>query len=381
MKKTIVHIIDSLCIGGRENIIIDICNNLNKDKYSVFIITLCNDDNIGASKLEKSVILLPLPFPLKSIDRANTFMSFFLVKNKLTKLIKEINPDIIHTHSYFHRLLIIAFSIRSSIGKAAFFHTVHTSGMYFSSTDFINRVKLATEKFALSLYNPSLIAISEIVQENNKFFFKKCSKQSKYIPNGIDLNRYDLSNYNRSRRAFNFDEEDILIVYIARLCAGKNHITLLEATKELVKKHGNLKLLLAGDGELRSELECFVKNNGLEKNVIFFGSINNVPELLAVSDIGIFPSEFEGFGVALIEMMAMQLPVVAADNQMFKKMITHGENGFLYPMFDVCILVNYIERLIKNESLRIEIGKKAKQYSKQFSIEKMILNHEAYYES
>lgn len=380
MKRTIVHIIDSLCIGGRENIIIDICNNLNKDKYSVFIITLCNDDNIGASKLEKSVILLPLPFPLKRIDRANTFMSFFLVKNKLTKLIKEINPDIIHTHSYFHRLLIIAFSIRSSIGKAAFFHTVHTSGMYFSSSGLINKIKLTVEKYALNLYKPHLVAISEIVQDNNRYFFGKYSKGTRYIPNGIDLNQFKTSNFHSSKLDWHISEDDILITYVARLCQGKNHITLLKAMQVLVSKIMNIKLFLAGDGVLRQELELFVNDNNLQNNVVFLGSIDNVSELFSITDIGIFPSEFEGFSLTLIEMMAMELPIVAADNEIFKKLIVHGFNGLLFPMFDSVELGLNVLRLIEDDFLRKTICKNAKDFSRQFSIDRMVTSHEEYYE-
>ncbi|NDP28763.1 MAG: glycosyltransferase [Flavobacterium sp.] len=380
-KKKIVHIVDSLCVGGRENVIIDLCNNFDKDKYSVFIITLCNDDNEGKLKLDKQVTLVSLPFALKRIDRGNTFLTFFSVKKKLTEIIRELKPDIIHTHSYFHRLLIIASAISSYSGKAKYFHTVHTSGMYFSSKGLLNRIKLTTEKFALNLYKPSLVGISEIVQENNLFFFKNYTQTSRYIPNGINLNKFNLANYKKSKQEFNLDEGDIHIIYVARLCLGKNHLTLFKAIDILVKKYSNVKLLLAGDGELRVELESYVRKKSLEKNIIFLGSIRNVPELLAVSDIGVFPSEFEGFSLTLIEMMAMELPIITSDNQIFKRLISHGKNGFLHSMFDENNLADLIEKLINDVNLRTEIGKNAQKYSEQFSIERMVLEHEDYYEN
>lgn len=380
VKKRVVHIVDSLCVGGRENVIIDICNNLNKELYTVYLITLCNDDNEGLKKLNSEIFFYALPVRLKRIDRANTFLSFFYVKKKLEEVLKQINPDIIHTHSYFHRLLIISCAIRSIPLKSKFFHTVHTSGMYFSSFTLINRIKLKVEKIALNLYKPNLVAISEIVQRNNNYFFSKCSKDSRYIPNGIDVSKFKKDNFNSSKLTWNLSDDDILITYVARLCLGKNHITLLRTIEILLKSKKNIKLLLAGDGVLRVELEEFVSSNNLQDNVIFLGSIDNIPELFSITDIGVFPSEFEGFSLTLIEMMAMELPIVASDNEIFRKLIITEYNGLLYSMFDSADMASKILSLIENDLLRKKISKNAKQFSEQFSITRMVKSHEEYYE-
>jgi glycosyltransferase involved in cell wall biosynthesis len=379
-KKKIIHIVDSLCVGGRENVIIDICNNLDKHLYTVYIITLCNDDNEGAKKLNSDVIFLPLPFDLKKIDRGNTFLNFFKVKNKLKNIVKEINPDIIHTHSYFHRLLIIACAIKTLSEEVKCFHTVHTSGMYFSSSSIVNRIKLAVEKYALSLFMPNLVAISEIVQNNNIFFYSKYSRGSRYIPNGIDIDSFQRNNFNSSKLDWNISEDYALITYVARLCEGKNHLTILRAMKVLLNKKKNIKLLLAGDGALKEELVKFVSDNKLENNVIFLGSIDNIAELFSITDIGVFPSEFEGFSLTLIEMMAMELPIVVSDNEIFKKLVVSEFNGMIHPMFDSVALASNILLLLENEQLKTKISKNAKQFSEQFSINRMVLSHEDYYE-
>ncbi len=381
MKK-VVHIVDNLCVGGRENIVIEICNNLNKEKYKVYVISLSNDNNEAADRLNSDVTFITLPFGLKTrMNRIVFLISFLSVKHKLVELIKFLQPEIVHTHSFVHRLLVIASALYGFTTKTSFFHTVHTSGMYFEKSGIINSVKLSIEKFALSLYRPSLIAISEIVQDNNILFYKKCIKNTVYIPNGINLDVFDRKKYNINRAAYNANDNDIIISYVSRFSVGKNHITLLKSMILLITKMKNVKLYLAGDGELRSELQIFTNNNGLQNNVVFLGSINNVPELLSITDIGIFPSEYEGFGLSLIEMLAMELPVVVADNEIFKKFINHEENGLLFSMHDHIALFDNILRLIKDEKLSNSLKNNGKKFSEQFSIEKMISEYEIYYES
>lgn len=380
-KIKIIHINDSLCVGGREKVVIDICNNLNKEKYSVYLVSLCNDDNELVSRLNPDVTFFCLPFPLIRIDRANTFFSFFDARNELFKLLNIIDPDIVHTHSYFHRLLIIATALKKYKKEIKCFHTVHTSGMYFLFGGIVNFIKISVEKYALSLFKPNLVAISEIIQENNKYFFGGYTIGSRYIPNGIDVNYLKKENFNTSRFDWGILDGDIVLTYVSRLCHGKNHMTLLKAIQVLKQKHPHIKLLLAGDGDLKNELQLFVRSNSLSGNVVFLGSINNVPELLSITDIGTFPSEFEGFPLTLIEMMSMALPIVVSDNEIFKKLVIDGENGLLFPVFDYEKLAFLIDDLIQNENLRTKLSINAEVFANQFSIKHMVFRHENYYEN
>ena len=277
-------------------------------------------------------------------------------------------------------MLIENLAIRRIKNNVKCFHTVHTSGMYYKSDKYLDQFKLLFEKFAIGLVKPSLIGISEVVQENNIKFYNKQSKTSRYIPNGVDLEIYRKEIYNAKLSDFGFCEQDVVIAYVARLCKGKNHNTLLKAIKIVVEKYPFVKLVLAGEGDERNDIEDFLAKNKLTKSVILLGSINNIPELLSVSTFCVFPSEFEGFSLTLIEKMAMGLPVVAADNQIFKKLICNGENGLLFSMFDEVELAKCISNLIDDDKLYNTISKNALLFSKEFSIQRMVSEHEIYYE-
>ena len=378
--KNIVHIVDTLCIGGRENVVIDICNNLDIEKYNVFVITLTNDENDAKIKLNSNIIFFSLPIKHNDLVGFNTFLNFRKAVFSLRKLLVSIDPDIIHTHSYLHRLLIAGIAMKSISNNFKYFHTVHTSGMYYDSNRLFDKIKLSIDGFALGLNRPTLIGISEIVQENNIKYFKSQTKTSIYIPNGIDLDIFNTERIKVHSSLFGVLDENIVITYVARLCKGKNHFTLLKAITLLKKKHPSVKLFLAGDGDMRAEIEKIIIEDGLQDNIQLLGSISNVEELLMVTKIAVFPSEFEGFTLTLIEKMAMGLPVVAADNQIFKKLICNGENGLLFSMFDEVELAKCISNLIEDDKLYNKISKNALLFSKIFSIQKMVSEHEIYYE-
>lgn len=381
-KKKIVHIVDTLCVGGREKIVIDICNNLNKNQYDVYIITLTDDLNeISGLINAKEVTLVSLPLKHKDLIGLTTVLNFFGAIRVLSKAIKSIQPDIIHTHSYLHRLLIVFTTIKTSTAKIKVFHTVHTSGMYYNPKSFLDNFKLLTEKWIIGMLKPNLVSISEIIHENNQRLFKKHSKSIRYIPNGVDLDVFDNKKYGILPEAFGVKDSDIVLTYVARLCWGKNHITLLKALKIVLETHPNVKLIFAGEGETRKQIELFISENQMHDIVLLLGAISNIPELLSITNIAVFPSEFEGFTLTLIEKMAMGLPVVAANNDIFSRLITDRKNGLLFSMFDEKALAACIVELIEDEALYQQISKNSTFFSRQFSVQRMVLEHEDYYQN
>lgn len=379
-KKKIIHIVDTLCVGGREKIVIDICNNLNAEVFDVYIITLTKDLNeINALIDQNKVKVVELPIKHSDIVGVRTILNFGKVRKALAEKIRLINPDIIHTHSYLHRLLIVFSAIKSFSSPIAVFHTVHTSGMYYNPKTFFDYFQLRVEKFVIGLLKPNLISISEIIHENNQRLFKNHSKSIQYIPNGVDLNIFDKGKYALLPEDFGAKSEDIVLTYVARLCWGKNHITLLKALKIMAAKYSNVRLFLAGDGDKRNEIETFIAENNLQSNVILLGSISNIAELLSITTIAVFPSEFEGFTLTLIEKMAMGLPVVAANNDIFTRLIHHKKNGMLFSMFDENDLATCVLELLDDKVLYDNISENSTLFSKQFSIQRMINEHESYY--
>lgn len=135
------------------------------------------------------------------------------------------------------------------------------------------------------------------------------------INNGIESDKYIFSNKirDRVRKSNNIDENTIIIGHVGRFTEAKNHKKIIDVFNYFHKKHQNAILWLFGEGELKQEIEEKVKELGLNRSVFFKGLPSHINEELQAMDIFLFPSLFEGLGIALIEAQASGLPCVVSN--------------------------------------------------------------------
>lgn len=135
------------------------------------------------------------------------------------------------------------------------------------------------------------------------------------MPNGIDTERFAFhpDSRLRVRREMGFAEE-LVVGHVGRFSAPKNHERMLKIFANLSKHEPRARLLLVGDGALRGRIEQDVRALGLEEKVTLAGVRADIPALLSAMDVFLFPSHFEGLGVALIEAQASGLRVAASDS-------------------------------------------------------------------
>lgn len=154
------------------------------------------------------------------------------------------------------------------------------------------------------------IAISDSAA---RFMFPdKIVKQKKYslVANGIvaDEYRYDESERDEQRKQLHV-ENNFLVGHVGRFSPEKNHKFIIEVFSKLLSIVPTAKLLLIGAGELNAEIEKMVTEMGLNDKVIFYGISHEVPKLMLAMDAFIFPSHYEGLGIAAVEAQCSGLPV------------------------------------------------------------------------
>lgn len=125
--------------------------------------------------------------------------------------------------------------------------------------------------------------------------------------------KYDMSIREKYRNSLGFSDK-FIVGNVGKLYAAKNHSFLIQIFCELRKKKENAHLLIVGGGELRGELEEQCRSLGIEDDVTFLGMREDIPELLQTMDIFVFPSRYEGFGMALIEAQAAGLYCFASES-------------------------------------------------------------------
>lgn len=140
-------------------------------------------------------------------------------------------------------------------------------------------------------------------------------KKIRIMKNAIDTERFRFSPQKRKelRQELGIEENTLVLGTVGRLTHIKNQAFLINLLSEFRKKHPDTKLIMAGDGELREELESQIAGKGLEKDALLLGWRTNVEDYLQTMDVFLLPSRFEGLGIAAVEAAASGLPCLVSD--------------------------------------------------------------------
>ena len=284
---------------GTETYVYNVIKKLDKEKFDISV--LVKDMDLPGEYAEELMALYNVNF--YSIGIWPRRKNFFRYQYKLYKFLKIHKFDIVHANATEVNGYYLPASFFANV-KVRINHSHNDNSYLKKNRDLLWR--LFYEPFLKSLSNKFMsdgIAISKVA--GNYLFGNRWQKNCKinYIHCGLDFTPYK-KNYSLSRTDFNIDSKDIVLFASGRFYLQKNHEFLIDVIYDLVKckKIENIKVLLAGDGELKDKMISKVNALGLAKYFNFLGSRNDIPALLKnVADIFLFPSLFEGLGLAFIE--------------------------------------------------------------------------------
>ncbi len=184
------------------------------------------------------------------------------------------------------------------------------------------------------------------------------------IHNGCDLERFDPGRpaSRDLKRSLGFDERDPVLIAVARLEPQKGHSVLLNALPLVRRDFHRVRLVCVGEGSLRDDLEKQARALGLEEFVRFVGYRSNVPDWLALADITVLPSLYEGLPLAAIESLGAGKPVVATSVDGTPEVVADGRTGLTVPRGDAQRLAGAICRLLSDPELCRSLGRAGRQW-------------------
>jgi glycosyltransferase involved in cell wall biosynthesis len=198
------------------------------------------------------------------------------------------------------------------------------------------------------------------------------------IANGVVLPGPNTSDSQRLREKLELGQNDRVLLSVGRLRYQKAHSILLKALPSVLAEFPDARMLIAGDGVLRTELEAETVSLGIANQVTFLGVRHDIPVLLSLASIFVFPSRFEGMPNAVLEAMSQGLPVIATAVQGVDEIIHNGENGLLVPLEDPLALSNAILRLLRDPAECQRLGDAARQtIEKGYTVDIMCEQYEA----
>jgi N-acetyl-alpha-D-glucosaminyl L-malate synthase BshA len=222
----------------------------------------------------------------------------------------------------------------------------------------------------------AITAVSQNLKEETYRSFD-ITKEILVIENFVDNSRYNKKPIDAFRKVIAPNDEKILI--------HASNFRKIKRVKDVVeifaKVHAQIpaKLLLVGDGPERRFMEDLVRKLEVQDDVRFLGKQEQIEEILLVSDLFILPSEYESFGLAAMEAMAANVPVISSNAGGLPEININGKTGFTAAVGDVQTMSDCAIRLLSDENLLQEFRKNAKAQAMKFDLQNIVPQYEKLY--
>jgi len=346
----IVHLTPNFypAVGGIETYVYELSRRLIKKGHKVSVVTsnmLRNDKNLSKFERVSGIDVYRVPF--KMVMRYNFSIEAF-------KLLTELKYDVLHVHSIGYFTDIIPLLKRVKTVKiivsthGGIFHTSHMKllkNIYFNSLA-KNSLKNADYVIATSKKDSKLF--SKIVHRG---------KMNVIYP-GVNWDQLSKMKHGKSKNT---------LLYVGRFVENKRLDRMLHVISKLATKVTDVKLLLVGEdwGEKR-KLLGIIRKLGLKDNVNFVSGVKNHYRYFSKANAFLLSSEYEGFGISVIEAMASGLPVVVNDIETMHEIVTNGKNGYIVDFNDYRKVSDILLKLLENGNVQRRLGENAKLSAKRF---------------
>lgn len=346
----IIHVIGSLKIGGAEKLLKDLLPELKKKEIDLSLLVIGSGNPVFIEYLEKIGIKIIL------LNKSNIYnpLNIFSIYNSLK------NYKYIHVH-LFPSLYFISFT-KLLDPKKILFYTEH-------NTKNKRRDKWYLKYLEVFLYNrySKIISISKDTQINLKEWLsiEKGLERFCVIENGVNLEEYASA----LPAVLKESKNKRIILMVSRFSEQKDHLSVIKAFKIVANKRNNVHLCFVGEGKTLIEMKKIVEVNLLRDVVSFLGARNDVPNLIALSDIGLQSSYWEGFGLTAVEFMASGTPIIASDVKGLSEVVQNG--GLLFKPGDYNDLAKIILMLLDDECFYQKISTQGTKKSQLYSCKKM----------
>jgi sugar transferase (PEP-CTERM/EpsH1 system associated) len=363
----IVHVVESLDIGGLEQVVVALAGAQRHRGHQVDIICLWHPGAL-AKAAQAQGINVTCCFKHRGPD--------LKAWSLLRRLLRKAKPDVVHTHNSMAHY----YSVAALWGQAPL-RTVNTRHGMGSSQLQARRERL----YRLAL-NRTHAAISVCGAARERFVRHGVMPHDKamVVPNGIDLSRFVVRSAARGaqlRATLGLSPQSVVFGSVGRLHEAKRQALLLEAVAQLRAAGLDATLVLAGAGQERASLQGKIDALGLAAHVKLLGARDDVPALLAGMDVFVLPSRTEGYSLALVEACASALPVIACDVGGNGEIVRTGLNGTLVPGDDFDALVRAMRHLYEDETRRLTLGRQARTWAlREGSLDTMAERYLALYQ-
>lgn len=352
----VVHIITRLIVGGaQENTLLTVEDQQQLHGDRVTLVTgpgLGPEGSLEPRAQAAGVDLRLVPEFRRNLHPWRDWSSY----RTLIRLLKEIRPEIVHTHS--SKAGILGRRAANKLGIPVV-HTIHGAAFHYGQKWYAKSLYRWLERQA-GPGTAKFISVADAMTD--QYVAAGVAPREKFvtISSGFDVEPFLNPPRSREtvRRELGIADDEVVIGKVGRLFPLKGHEFVIAAAGEVLQRNPHVRFLFVGDGILRGEFESQLNAAGLRDRFVFTGLVppTQIPELLHAMDIVVHTSVWEGLARVLPQGLIAGKPVVSYDVDGAREVVIPGETGFLLPPQSIPELVDALCELAADSALRERLG-------------------------
>ena len=347
MKLRVLEVIRQGEVGGGESHVIDLTLGLRHNDTIDPIVVAFTDGPMISVLREAGVRCIIVP----------TQRAFDLsVYAKLKEIVLAEDIDIIHAHG--SRAASNMFAVARRLG-IPMVYTVHGWSFHKGQSCFIGWLRRQSERIICWQARRVICVSQSNFRTGVKAFALKEGKCT-VIENGVDLRRFDANGtFPDLRTQLGFAPDDFVCAFICRITAQKGPMDFVRAVIDAHERDPRIRGLMVGEGDMADEVDLYIKNHAREGTFVRLPFRDDVPALLAMSDIFCLPSLWEGLSIAMLEAMAMRKAIIVTLTDGARDLIQDHRNAIVVPPGNVVRLTEAILEAASSQELCQRLGQRA----------------------
>lgn len=365
MRK-ILHVIDSLHLGGAQEVVMTLASRGDSTRFSHEVATM-HGHGVYWERMAR------LGIPLHSLS-PKKFLPMYAAS--LPALLLAARFDVVHCHLVASN--IVAKPVAAALRVPVILNHDHTNDDYRAN----DRARLLLDTWS-NRFATHLIAVSDSCR---KFLIERegiPSNRITLIQNAIDTRHFspESGSQAEARKSFGIPQGVPLVAGVGRLNPQKNFVLFIKVAQEVLKVHPDARFLIAGEGPEETLLRSAAAKAGLTERLQFAGYVADTRQVYLAADALLMPSLFEGLPMTLLEAMSMRLPVVASALDGIAEVVENGKDGFLAPSGETETFAGHVCAILSDPALARRVGESAsRKIAEKFSCERMCREVEAIYD-
>jgi len=364
----IAFVASTFGVGGAERVMYDVISRLSARRYEPYLYFLRDAGTVGRELIAAGV---------GAVERLERFRGDPLTVVRLARHLRRRTPDVVFCMDHHNAMLVGRLAGLMS-GAGALVVASHSTGLFGRAGSF-----RASDRWLVE-FTDRFVALSETHARYLNEQEGIAAGRIRIIENGVDTSRYQPSDASIAvRDELEVGPDEDIVLMVAALRPEKAHEALIDATGRLVQKGRRLRVLMAGDGPRRGELERQIAARGLGGVVRMLGIRHDVQRLLQAADVLVLPSHpvVETLPLCVLEAMAAGVPVVASRVGSVPEVVRDGDTGILISPADPGELAAGIDRILGDRSGAREMAQRAARLvEERYSVQRMTSGYEKMFE-